>query len=227
MTPGSSIPVTVPPAGSTRMERSPASIKPSIACWLLPTSRAGASSSASSPNRRAAARSPGWHASPAWIATPLLAVVGNSSRATWPRLDGFGGRGPGGNGWRPTPRGAEGPGGVVGGRHGRGPGLLDQVGAPLAPHPPQGPGRQGRQTAGEDNAPLAARAGLLLAHQPQAAGPDARPPARSPVSLPDATATAVRTSGLARHQRRYEEEGVGGELQEPRAVVPAAGAGGL
>src|SRR3954469_5895841 len=174
------------------------------------TSAAGGSSPASSPDGTAAGESLCWSGSRAWIATPSPEVGASWTKGTHSRRAGCGAREPGPSAWRSDPRNPEGPGGVAGGRHGRGSRFRHEVDAPLAPRPPKGPQTPGVQGVPPDHRPAVARPALLVADLPQDQGGDPPPGPGPPVPLPDAAAEVVPGAGIARDQRRYQEEGVGG-----------------
>src|SRR5512135_489270 len=192
----------------------------------VPTSAAGGSSRASSPDCTATEGSRCWRGLPAWIGTPSPSADASWTGPTASRRAGCGVREADPNGWRPAPRNPDGPGGVAGGRHRGGSLLRHEVDAPLAPHAPKGPQAPGLQGVPSDHRPALARPALLAADLPQGQGGDPPQGPGSPVPLPDAAAEAVPHAGMARDQRRYQEEGVGRRLQEPGPLLAARGSGG-
>src|SRR5512135_3530603 len=209
---GASIVVAAPPAIGNRRGPSPVSTK-----------RSTASSSACSPNNTATGVSPSSHASPAWIATPSLVAGASCTRATWRCRIVCGGRERGASVWRSTPRNPEGPGGVAGGCHRRGPGLRHEVDPPLAPYTRQGPEAPRDHPGAFHDRPPDAPDEILVADVPEAQGEDLRQGPRPPVPLSDTTAEAVSDAGVAGDQRRHQEEGVGRRLQEPGPLLAAPG----
>src|SRR5262245_26805695 len=193
---------------------------------LVPTSAAGGSSSASSPDCTATGGSRCWRGSRAWIAIRSPAAAASWTKPMRRRRAGYGAREPGPTAWRTDPRNRDGPGGVAGRRHRRGSLLQHEVDALLAPHPPEGPQAPGVQGIPPDHRPVVARPALLVAHLSQGQGGDPPQGPGPAVPLPGAAAEAVPDAGMARDQRRYQEEGVGRRLQEPGPVLAARGSGG-
>ena len=62
--------------------------------------------------------------------------------------------------------------------------------------------------------PPAASAEVFVAIEPEAVGWEKGSLPRPAVSFVGASATAIPTARMADNQRRYEEKGVGGQLQE-------------
>ncbi len=91
----------------------------------------------------------------------------------------------------------------------RGSRLRHEVDAPLARHTPKGPQAPGVQGLPFDHRSADARPGLLVADLPQEQGGDPPQGPGSAVPLPGAAAEAVPGAGMARDQRRYQEEGAG------------------
>ena len=89
------------------------------------------------------------------------------------------------------------------------PRLRQEVDAPLAHQPPEGPQAPGVQGIPSDHRPADARPGLLVADLSQEQGGDPQQGPGSAVPLPGAAAEDVPGPGMAGNQRRYQEEGVG------------------
>src|ERR1700737_1640237 len=171
-------------------------VRPRITASLIvscprPTSSAGGSWLASSPNNMAAVAPPCWRASPVSPRTPSAVVGANYGSTTWPRRAGSVGRGPGARPWKPTTQNREGPGGVVEGRHGRRSDLRPEVDTPLPEQSPQGPEAPWPEAGTRHDRPAVAPGEVLAADQPQAVGGDPRSAARPAVPLPEAPAAAV------------------------------------
>jgi hypothetical protein len=112
---------------------------------------------------------------------------------------------------------------IAPGCDGRGSDLRPAMDASLAPQDPKGVAATGHPADTADDRPAVASTPLQPADQPQTAGRYSRPGPRSAVPLPVAAAPAVHNPRPAGDQRRYEEEGVGRQLQEPGPVLAAAG----
>src|SRR5512135_1963156 len=220
------ITVAAPTAVGNPTGRSLANTARSTTSSLVPTSAVDDSSPASSPDCTATEGSRCWRVSRAWIVTPSPGADASWTKQTRSRRAGCGARVADRSDWRPDSRNPDGPGGVAGGRHRGGSRLRHEVDAPLTSHAPKGPQAPRVQGIPSDHRSPVARPALLVAHLPQEQGRDPSQGPGPPVSLFDAAAEVVSDAGMARDQRRYQEEGVGRRFQEPGPLLAAQGSGG-
>src|SRR5512135_2397658 len=221
MSPCLSTSASVPPAANTPGAAPPPNIAPSTAS-SPPTTVIAASSSASCPTSTVAVASPCWRASPVSARTPSAGVGASCTERTVSHRAASVGREAAASAWRSRPRGPDGPGGLAEGCDRRRSGLRHPLDPPLPPHSPTGPATPRDQTGAPHDRPPDAPPGLLLADQSQAIGGGQRSREGWAIPLPEPPAAAVLEAGMAGDQRRYQEEGVGGSIQEPGPMLAEA-----